>query len=83
MGCGYKHEQGIYTLTYEDGRTEDREGFTSAGMLDFARQAGVVSMTGPDGHTWDDGDIAMSAMHDSTPDHDGTFASDLDAGIYG
>lgn len=82
MGRGRKHEQGIYTVTYEGGLTKDIEGFTNAGMLDFARQGGAVEMTGPDGHTWDDGDIAMSSLSGSTPDT-GPFASDLDAEIYG
>jgi hypothetical protein len=82
MGRGRKHEQGIYTLTYADGRTEDREGFDNAGMLDFARKAGAVRMTGPDGHVWDDGDIAISALSGGTPGT-GTFASELDAEIYG
>ena len=76
------NEQGIYTVTYADGRTEDIEGFTSAGMLDFARKAGAVKMTGPDGHAWDDGDIAMSSLTGSAPDT-GPFASELDAEIYG
>jgi hypothetical protein len=80
MGRGRKHEQGIYTLTYADGRTEDREGFDNEGMLDFAREAAAVRMTGPDGHVWDDGDIAASGL--SVP-ATGDFASELDAEIYG
>jgi len=80
---GRRHESGVYTLTYKDGHTEDRQGYTNAGMLDFAREHGATALRGPDGHVWDDGDIAASALSGISRPDDGTFASDLDAEIYG
>lgn len=80
MGRGRKHEDGIYTLTYADGHTEDREGYGNAGMLKFARENGVTEMRGPDGHVWDDGDIAGSATDELTgPDGDGADGGDFEA----
>jgi hypothetical protein len=68
-------EQGVYTLVLADGRTQDHEGFDLAGMLTYAARHGAMQLTAPNGHVYDDGDIAISQVGNPFDD-DGTDVSE-------